>query len=205
LHASKQAGVFNFMALRGDRPKDRAARAGDFEFAYQLVELIRRQIPDAGIGVAGYPEKHPEATDDATDLQHTLRKVQSGADAVYTQLFFDNQRFLRYRDSLLRLGVNVPIVPGLMPITEYDRIARISILCGTHVPRNLANSLERVKDDRQAQFAIGLEYSVRQVEELLREGVPGIHFYTLNKSGPCLELLNEIRANAPRQATRTEV
>ncbi|WP_254511528.1 methylenetetrahydrofolate reductase [NAD(P)H] [Anatilimnocola floriformis] len=202
LHNSNQSGVVNFMALRGDRPKVRSARPGDFEFAYQLVELIRSKIPTAGIGVAGYPEKHPEAADEPTDLQHTARKVRAGADAIYTQLFFDNQRFLRYRDSLAVLGVEVPIVPGLMPITEYDRVAHIANLCGTFVPQELADSLERVKHDRSAQYAVGLEYSVRQTEELLREGVPGIHFYTLNKAGACLELLEQVRSLIPQRGDK---
>lgn len=179
------AGVRNIMALRGDAP------AGQTEFrpvdgglahANELVTLIREHFPEMGIGVAGYPEKHPEATDLATDLRYLQQKAECGADAVFTQLFFDNGAFLRFREQCERSGIRIPIVPGIMPITEFARIQRITAMCGAKIPVGLAARLEGAKEDKSAQFEIGVDFAIQQCRELIDQGVAGIHLYVLNKS-----------------------
>lgn len=188
-------GIHNIMALRGDPPEGQThfkAAEGGLSNANELVELIRRQPTEFGVGVAGYPEKHNEAASMDIDLQNLCRKVAAGADAVFTQLFFVNQNFLTFRDRCEKLGITVPIVPGIMPITDFARIKRITSMCGTVFPNELASRLEAVKDDSAAQFEIGVEHAVSQCRELQAAGVPGIHFYALNKSDACLKILNAL-------------
>jgi methylenetetrahydrofolate reductase (NADPH) len=200
LEAAWAAGVRNIMALRGDPPAGQEAfRAvdGGLKNANELVELIRRLHPEMGIGVAGYPEKHIEAPSMDVDLLNLKRKVDAGADAVFTQLFFVNQNFFAFRDRCTQMGVRIPIVPGIMPVTDFARIQRITSMCGTVFPQELATRLEAVKDDAKAQFDIGVEHAIRQCEELQREGVPGIHFYALNKSEACDRILKHL-TGSPR-------
>ncbi len=195
LRQAQAAGIRNIMALRGDRPQisptERSPQHG-FQYASQVVQLIREQFPDMGIGVAGYPEKHPEASSGDADLQHLVHKISLGADAVFTQIFFDNAHFLRFRDQLAARGVTVPVIPGIMPITDYDQILRITTMCGTSIPETLRTRLEAVKEDREAQFEIGVEYAINQCQQLLREGIPGLHFYALNKAAACLRIMPEL-------------
>jgi methylenetetrahydrofolate reductase (NADPH) len=195
LESARAAGVGNFMALRGDPPQGQTefrAVDGGLKFASELVALIRRRMPDAGIGVAGYPEKHLEAPSLEVDLQNLRRKVDAGADVIFTQLFFVNDSFLKFRDRCVSLGITQPIVPGIMPVTDFARIQRITSMCGSEFPLELATRLEAVKDDAEAQFEIGVEYAIRQCRELLTAGVPGIHFYALNKSDACQRILSEL-------------
>lgn len=190
-----QQGVQNIMALRGDPPQGQEQFThveGGLKNANELVSLIRSEFPDLGIGVAGYPEKHPGATDLATDLLNLKRKVDAGADAVYTQLFYVNDHFYRFRDECQRLGIQVPIVPGIMPITEFARIKRITSMCQTAFPTELAQRLEAVQEDKQAQFEIGVQFAIEQCRELIAQGVPGIHFYALNKSHACEMILDAL-------------
>lgn len=204
LRQAQAAGVQNIMALRGDRPRvsqSLRASSGGFRYASQIVELIRERFPAMGIGVAGYPEKHPEAPDNDTDLQNLIRKIRNGADAVFKQIFFDNSCFFRFRDQLAARGVTVPVVPGIMPITDFDQILRITSMCGTSFPEGLRTRLEAIRQDRQAQFEIGVEFAIDQCRQLLREGVPGIHFYVLNKAAACLQIVPELPLNA--SSTRT--
>jgi methylenetetrahydrofolate reductase (NADPH) len=189
------AGIQNFMALRGDPPKGQEGFRpvdGGLRYANELVSLIRRTVPEAGIGVAGYPEKHPEASSPEIDLTNLKRKVDAGADAVFTQLFFDNAAFLRFRDQCRAAGIKIPIVPGIMPITEFARIKRITQMCGSVIPASLASRLEAVQDDLAAQFEIGVEYAIDQCRELCNEEVQGIHFYALNRSSACERILDAL-------------
>lgn len=189
-------GIVNIMALRGDAPQGAErfeAVDGGLRFANELVELIRGRYAETGIGVAGYPEKHPEAPDAETDLRNLKRKVDAGADAIFTQLFFVNDSFLRFRDAVELFGIEVPLVPGIMPITEFARIKRITSLCGAVIPDDLAARLEAVQDDKQAQFDIGVEYAIAQCQALIDAGVPGIHFYVLNKSEACERILDALQ------------
>lgn len=192
---ASEAKVANIMALRGDPPQGQGEfrpPVGGLAHANELVALIRSHFPEFGIGVAGYPEKHPQATDLATDLGYLVQKVNAGADAIFTQLFFDNSAFLRFREELARQGVTVPVIPGIMPITEFSRIVRITSMCGSVIPQDLASRLEQVKDDRQAQFEIGVDYAIAQCRGLLEAGVPGIHFYVLNRSEACRRILDAL-------------
>lgn len=189
-------GIANIMALRGDPPQGAErfeAIAGGLQFANELVELIRGHYPQTGIGVAGYPEKHPEAPDAPSDLQNLKRKVDAGADAVFTQLFFVNENFLKFRDVAEQAGISVPLIPGIMPITEFSRIKRITSLCGAVIPPELAARLEEVQDDKEAQIEIGVEHAIRQCQQLIDAGVPGIHFYVLNKSEACEQILEALQ------------
>lgn len=198
LSTAVAAGIENVMALRGDPPVGQEAFKaveGGLKNANELVELIRDSYPDMGIGVAGYPEKHLEATSMEEDLRNLKRKVNAGADAVFTQLFFVNENFFTFRDSCQELGIQVPIVPGIMPITDFARIKRITSMCGTVFPTELAAKLEAVQDDTAAQFEIGVEHAIRQCEELMKSGVPGIHFYALNKSDACKRILDALPQN----------
>lgn len=188
-------GIQNIMALRGDPPRGEESFKpveGGLRYANELVALIREHHPDIGIGVAGYPEQHPEAADASTDLANLKRKVDAGADAVFTQLFYDNSSFLRFRDACSRSGITAPIVPGIMPITEFARIKRITAMCGAVIPPELASQLENVQDDASAQFEIGVEHAIQQCRELLAAGVPGMHFYVLNRSQACQRILDAL-------------
>ena len=189
------AGIRNIMALRGDAPAGQTeftAVAGGLKHANELVALIRERFPEMGIGVAGYPEKHPEAPNFDLDFQNLVRKIKTGADAVYTQLFFNNANFFRFRDLLHRERLNIPVVPGIMPITEFARIQRITAMCGAVIPTSLASRLEAVKDDKPAQYEIGVEFATTQCRELIDQGVPGIHLYCLNKSQACQRILEAL-------------
>jgi methylenetetrahydrofolate reductase (NADPH) len=199
LEIARGAGIGNIMALRGDPPQGATAFKpveGGLRYANELVSLIRQHHPQLGIGVAGYPEKHPEAPDAATDLANLKRKVDSGADAVFTQLFYANENFLRFREAAQRAGIRVPIVPGIMPITEFARIKRITAMCGAFFPEELASRLEAVQDDPAAQFEIGVDYAIDQCRELIEAGVPGMHFYVLNKSQACERILDALGIGA---------
>jgi len=185
LRKAYAAGIRNIMALRGDAPQGQTefqAVDGGLKYANELVSLIREHYPDMGIGVAGYPEKHPEAPSLEVDLANLKRKVDAGADAVVTQLFYDNTAYFRFREQAARLGISQPIVPGIMPITEFARIQRITSLCHAQLPPSLYSRLEAVKDDKAAQFQIGVEFAISQCRELMDQGAPGIHFYVLNRS-----------------------
>jgi methylenetetrahydrofolate reductase (NADPH) len=186
-------GIRNIMALRGDAPAGQTefkAIDGGLNHANELVSLIREHFPEMGIGVAGYPEKHPEAPGLDLDIENLIRKVRCGADAIFTQLFFDNSSFFRFRDRLAQSDVDIPVIPGIMPITEFARIQRITSMCGAVMPLDLASRLEKAKDDKQAQYDIGVEFAIAQCRELMDQGVKGIHFYILNKSHAGREILN---------------
>lgn len=195
LDQAAAAGIQNIMALRGDPPQgEQSFRAvdGGLKYANELVEMIREHSQPFGIGVAGYPEKHIEAPSMDADLTNLKRKVDAGADAIFTQLFFDNDNFFRFRDRCDELGVRIPIVPGIMPITNFARIKRITTMCGTVFPQELSDRLEAVQEDDQAQFEIGVEYAIQQCQQLRENGVPGIHFYALNKSQACQKILDSL-------------
>jgi methylenetetrahydrofolate reductase (NADPH) len=185
LQAARDSGVSNIMALRGDPPAGEhqfTAVEGGLRYAVDLVQLIRQEFPDFGIGVAGYPETHQEATSAEDDLRHLARKVAAGADAVFTQLFYDNKDFYRFRDHCRSLGIDKPIIPGLLPVLNLVQVKRITSLCKSKLPEDLLHRLENCKDDPNAQISVGVDHCRQQVEDLLASGVPGIHFYVLNRS-----------------------
>lgn len=188
-------GLKNILALRGDPPNggEFQVTPGGFEFSSQLVRFIREQ-GDFSIGVAGFPEGHIACKEGKyADWQHLKEKVDAGADFILTQLFFDNDDFHQFRDHLTRkLGVTVPIVPGVVSILSGTQIKRFTAMCGARIPAPLGAKLEALGDDDAAVAEFGIEYATRQCEDLLRAGVPGIHFYTLNKSHATVRILKNL-------------
>jgi methylenetetrahydrofolate reductase (NADPH) len=177
-------GIDNVMCLRGDPPRGQSnfVPAPDgFSHAAELVTLAR-SLGDFCIGVAGYPEVHPECGDKQRDLENLRAKVERGADFITTQLFFDPRDYVDFCARARRLGITARIIPGIMPITNYRQIVRFATMCGATIPAELHRRLEPVADDPQAVLDIGVDWAWRQCEALLASGAPGIHFYTLNRS-----------------------
>ena len=184
LEQTRALGIQNVLALRGDPPDggEFAKTEGGFEYSYQLVKHIR-ESGAFSIGVAGFPEGHIACREGKlVDWQRLKAKIDHGADFVITQLFFDNRHYFEFRDFLAAQGVTVPIVPGILPILTTSQIKRFVGLCGAELPAQLLSELERRGDDDEAVTQFGIEYATQQCEELLREGAPGLHFYTLNKA-----------------------
>jgi methylenetetrahydrofolate reductase (NADPH) len=180
-----QAGVQNVVALRGDPPQGETRftpTAGGFQYANELVSFIRSEFPEMGIAVGGYPETHQEAASSESDLINLQRKVDAGADLIITQLFYHNDDFYRFREQCEQRGIRVPIVPGLLPVTNLGQIQRIASLCGAKLPQPLIADLQNFQDDLHGQFEVGVKFANQQVQELVAQDVAGLHFYVLNKS-----------------------
>ena len=196
------AGLDNVLPLRGDPPKgesDFVPTPGGFRYANELVAFIRERHSFC-LGGACYPEKHPEAPSAEADLDNLKRKVDAGVDFLITQLFFDNDDYLRFRERAVAAGVRVPILAGIMPILNVKQIKRFTRMCGASLPNALRQKIEAVEDDGEAVRQIGIYHATRQCEDLLREGVPGIHFYTLNRSTATRAIYQSIKgllANKP--------
>ena len=193
-----KARIENVLALRGDPPKGQAAftRAeGGLQYASELVELIRERDLGFCVGAAGYPEGHVETASRDTDLLNLKKKVDAGCDFVITQLFFDNAFYFDFVERARRVGVNVPIVPGIMPITNFEQVQKFVRLCGATVPMRLQLELERVKDNPEAVMQLGVAHATVQCMELLSRGVPGVHFYTLNRSPATRMIVSALRAH----------
>jgi methylenetetrahydrofolate reductase (NADPH) len=179
-----RAGIVNVLALRGDPPASAGAfqpPPGGFAHATELIAMLRRNY-DFCIGAACYPEKHPEAPNAADDLARLQQKVDAGADFLVSQLFFDNATFFEFERRVRAAGLTVPMLPGLMPITNFDQIRRFVALCGATIPPKLHVEMTLRKGDSEAVEALGVAYASMQAVELLQSGAPGIHFYTLNRS-----------------------
>lgn len=178
-------GISNILALRGDPPGgigEFRKTEGGFEFSHELVRFIN-ELGGFSIGVAGFPEGHIACAEGKhADWRYLKHKIDQGADFVITQLFFNNRDYFEFRDFLTSLGVRVPLVPGIIPITSAAQIKRFGALCGAALPEPLVTELDKRAADDEAVTEFGIEYATRQCEELLREGVPGLHFYTLNKA-----------------------
>ncbi len=186
LTEAKEAGIKNILALRGDPPAgtdEFQATEGGFEYSYQLVDLVR-SFDSFSIGVAGFPEGHIACKGGKhVDWQHLKSKVEAGADFVLTQLFFSNQDYLEFRDyARHQVGVDIPIYPGILPILSARQVTRFTELCGASIPQDMAQKLEALGDDDEAAVEYGIEYATQQCRDLLAAGVPGLHFYCLNKS-----------------------
>ncbi|MGA4642880.1 methylenetetrahydrofolate reductase [NAD(P)H] [Limisphaera sp. 4302-co] len=184
IELARRRGIRNILALRGDPPRGESGFSpppDGFTHAWQLVRLLR-EMDDFCVGVAGFPEGHPECkAGKHADWDHLKAKIEAGADFVITQLFFDNADFWEFRDYLVKAGVRVPLIPGILPILGLQQVERLTRLCGARVPEALHRRLEELAHDEEASVAYGIEYATRQCEELLRGGVPGLHFYTLNR------------------------
>ena len=195
LEKIRALGCKNILALRGDPPGggEFQATPGGFEFAAQLVQFIR-ESGDFSVGVAGFPEGHiANISGKHDDWRHLKEKVDAGADFVLTQLFFDNADYFAFRDYVAgKLGVSVPLVPGVVPILSAPGILKFTQTCGAKIPPPLRAKLDELGTDDEAAAEFGIEYATRQCEELLRAGVPGLHFYTLNKSHSTVRVLKNL-------------
>ena len=183
LHTYQRHGIRHIVALRGDQPSG-VADPGEFRYANELVTFIREETGDwFDIEVAAYPEVHPQARGYREDLLNFQRKVAAGANAAITQYFFNADAYFQFRDGCDELGIIIPIVPGIMPISNYGQLARFSAMCGAEIPRWLAGKLESYHDDNASIRAFGLDFMTELCERLLAGGAPGLHFYTLNQAG----------------------
>jgi methylenetetrahydrofolate reductase (NADPH) len=194
LREAGERGIDYIVALRGDPPKGETSFtpvAGGLRYANELVDLIRREFQNYGVVVAGYPEVHQEATSPESDLTNLKRKVDAGADVVVTQLFYDNADYFRFVDRCREVGITIPIVPGILPVTNLAQIQRITSLCKACLPQSFVTELS-AKDDAEWQFQVGVDFATRQVAELLERGAPGVHFYVLNKSAATAKVLEGV-------------
>ncbi len=188
------SGIENIIALRGDPPKGETTfipNPEGFAHANELTTFIHDSYPLC-IGVAGYPEGHIESPDKGTDWNFLLQKVKAGADFIITQLFFENQYFYAFEKAMREKGVKIPIIPGIMPITNYRQIVKFTQMCGATIPEQVLKGLEGMQDDVTAVQQYGVELATRQCKELIAHGVPGIHFYTLNKSTSTQEIIQRL-------------
>lgn len=187
--------ISNILALRGDPPAgqtDWQPHPEGFHFASQLCELIQEQSYDFSTGVAAFPDKHPESPDTASDIHYLGVKQQAGAGFAITQLFFDIGQFFRYRDAVESNGIDIPIIPGILPITNYRNLLKFTEGCGAKVTDEIHELFEPVADDEAATAELGIEFAVEQCSRLLDAGVPGLHFYTLNRAQPVLEIVHRL-------------
>ncbi len=195
LDTLRAQGIQNILALRGDPPQGQEKfekPENGFAYANELVAFIRANY-DFCIGVAGYPEGHIECPDKKADLDHLKRKVDAGADFIVTQLFFDNRYYFDFIDRAQNLGIQVPIIPGIMPILNVKQVQRFTKMCGSTIPAALMERLDAVQDDPETVRQLGIDHATEQCERLLQEGAPGIHFYTLNRSNATLKILESLR------------
>ena len=189
-----EAGFGNVMALRGDPPKGESefrTVPGGLSYGSDLVSLIRENFPDFGIGVGGYPEKHPEAPNSQTDLINLKTKVDAGADFITTQLFFDNQVYFDFVTQCEATGITVPILPGLLPVLSLGQVRRFCDMCESRLPSRLEQNLEAQPKEGQAE--VGARWALEQVEGLIAGEAPGFHLYALNQSASTLAILEGIR------------
>ncbi|MCW5299484.1 methylenetetrahydrofolate reductase [NAD(P)H] [Herbaspirillum lusitanum] len=188
----KSHGIKKLVALRGDLPSGFGAAdfsSSEFRYANELVEFIRAETGDwFHIEVGAYPEMHPQAKSPQDDVRNFARKIEAGADAAITQYFYNPDAYFNFVDDAQKLGVNVPIVPGIMPITNYTQLMRFSDMCGTEIPRWIRLKLASYGDDADSIRAFGLDVVTQLCEQLLEGGAPGLHFYTLNQPAATMEI-----------------
>ncbi len=188
------AGIRNVLALRGDPQPGQMffqATQGGFAYADELVRFAARRHPLC-LGVAGYPEGHPQCLNRTRDLENLRRKLDAGANFVITQLFFDNADFYRFRDTARAMGIKAPIVAGIMPILNVSSIKRFVAMCGAKIPQHFLVQLERIEANPEAVYRLGLDYAIRQCQDLLQFDVDGLHFYTLNKSKATVDVVRAL-------------
>ena len=202
------AGIENVLALRGDPPRgetDWVAHPGGLSYSNELVELITTNYPFC-VGAACFPEVHPQASDPLSDLQFLKTKVDCGASFLITQLFFDNEAYFRFVEAARFAGIEVPILPGIMPITNVAQIKTITGMCGATIPPLLTEQLDERANDPESVAELGVAYATLQCAELLAAGAPGIHFYTLNRSPATRAILSALKLQTPwipREIART--
>ncbi len=208
LDGMERAGIENVLALRGDPPRGETEwqpHPGGLSYSTELAALIAQSYPFS-VGAACFPEIHPQAPDLASDLHFLKRKVDAGASFLITQLFFDNELYFHFVEEARAIGIDVPILPGIMPITDVGQIKTITGMCGATIPDRLMAALEWRSADREAVLQLGVAYATLQCAELLARGAPGIHFYTLNRSPATRAILSALRLLEPwvrREVVRT--
>ncbi len=190
LKTLKALDVKNILALRGDMPENQKIY-NDFKYACELVEYLKKES-SLSIAVAGYPEGHKECESIEKDIQYLKQKVDNGADVIFTQLFFNNSHFISFVEKCEKQNITVPIIPGILPVTNYKTLEKMATLCKVEVPAKMAQVLEKHKDDKDYIKQYGIEYASLQCRELLETGVKGLHFYTLNKAYATSEILKNI-------------
>lgn len=196
----REAGVKRIVALRGDLPATAlsAEAPGDFHYASDLVRFIRQEHGDAfEIEVAAYPEMHPQASDPGSDFENFRRKVDAGADAALTQLFYNPDAYFDFVERCEKAGIRIPVYPGIMPITNFDRTLRFCSGCGADLPRWVRLRLEQLQENKAALLDFGLSVVTRLCETLLRNGAPGLHFYTINQAAPALRVWEALELTVP--------
>ncbi|MEW5837098.1 MAG: methylenetetrahydrofolate reductase [NAD(P)H] [Pseudomonadota bacterium] len=192
LDGYRAAGYRRIVALRGDLPSGMAS-PGDFRYAAELVRFIREHSGDHfHVEVAAYPETHPQADDALADLRHFKAKVDAGANGAITQYFFNADAYFRFVDDVRRLGVEVPVVPGIMPIGNFSQLKRFSDACGAEIPRWIVKRMQAHGDDAESIRQLGAEVVAQLCRRLIEGGAPGLHFYTLNRARPTLAILDQL-------------
>lgn len=192
----KEKNICNILALRGDLPEGLGywkPPPGGLQYCYQLVELIRSYDDLFSIGVAGFPEGHVDCPDKETDSRYLKIKVDAGGEFVITQLFFNNKDYFEYVDRIRRIGVTVPIIPGVLPVTDYPALLRMCRTCGATIPQRVHDIFKPLDGNAEATYKAGVEFAVEQCTELLNGGAPGLHFFTVNRLDPTREILNRIK------------
>ena len=193
----KSRGIKNILALRGDPPRDQPdwePGPDNFRYSSELCTFIRKEHgPYFGIGVAGFPEGHVLCPDREQDALYMKKKIESEADFIITQLFFDNKDYFDYVKRLKKNKINVPVIPGILPITDYPNLLRFCQICGTTVTKEVKKIFEPISEDKEATLKEGIRFAIRQCQELLNGGAPGLHFYCLNKLHPTDTILSAVR------------
>ncbi|MDZ7607890.1 MAG: methylenetetrahydrofolate reductase [NAD(P)H] [Cyclobacteriaceae bacterium] len=190
-----EKNIRNLILLRGDRPVNDGKSIefqGDFRHASDLIQFASASDRFC-IAAAGYPEAHPESVSLTTDIEYLKLKVDSGAHFVVTQLFFDNAHYFDFVKRAKQAGITVPIIPGIMPITNFKQIKKFSDMCGASIPEQLVHKLDPYQDDLKHTYDIGVDYAIHQCRELLANGAPGLHFYTLNKSRATVDIFTSLK------------
>lgn len=198
----KEKGIYNIIALRGDPPKDMKEfkpHPDGFRYATELVKEAKKENYFS-IAVAGFPEMHPDSKNRDYDIQHLRQKVDAGADVIITQLFFDNHYFFEYLEYVRKAGINVPVIPGILPILSAQQVRRFTALCKSKIPPDVERELRKYENDAESCAKYGIELASRQCEGLIRAGVPGLHFYCLNRSKSVKTVLEQLKL---KDRTRT--
>ncbi|MCW1935568.1 MULTISPECIES: methylenetetrahydrofolate reductase [NAD(P)H] [Pseudomonas] len=194
LNLYKDAGIKRIVALRGDLPSGMGMASGELRYANELVEFIRTETGDHfHIEIAAYPEMHPQARNLEDDIANFVRKAKAGADSAITQYFFNADSYFYFVERVQKLGVDIPVVPGIMPITNYSKLARFSDACGAEIPRWVRKQLEAYGDDADSIRVFGEQVITEMCERLLQGGAPGLHFYSMNLAGPSLSIWNNLK------------
>lgn len=190
-------GIKNVLAMRGDPPNDEPQKVpgiDNYKYSSELVSYIRKEYKDdLCLAVAGFPEKHPLSSNKENDIKYLKYKVDCGADFILTQLFFDNKLYFDYVNAVKKAGINVRVIPGILPITSYEGLVKFCETCKATIPEKVHKIFEPIKDNQNKIIEAGIKFAIEQCKELLSNGAPGIHFYTLNKVHPVKDILKNLR------------